>query len=112
MAGFRSPRSALSALQPAAFGADPSGERMARIRRSPHFKDGVFQNPGGVARTRPSGSMLEFAKVFFDKDTRPRRAPKGTVPVHATTYADLAKPPATGLRPGAASDRGRGGRRA
>ncbi|MER6960658.1 MBL fold metallo-hydrolase [Streptomyces sp. NPDC000618] len=98
MSGFRSLRSGLRALQPEAFGADPSGERMARIRRSPHFKDGVFQNPGGLARTRPSGSMLDFAKVFFDKEQRPRRAPSGTVPVHATTLADLAKPPATGLR--------------
>lgn len=96
--GFRSPSSGLRALRPAAFGADPSGERLARIRRSPHFKDGVFQNPGGTARTRPSGSTLEFAKLFFDKDERARRAPKGTVPVHATTLADIAKPPATGLR--------------
>ncbi|MET8163901.1 MBL fold metallo-hydrolase [Streptomyces sp. NPDC005329] len=98
MSGFRSLSSGLRALQPAAFGADPSGERLARIRRSPHFKDGVFQNPGGLASTRPSGSMLEFAKVFFDRDQRPRRAPVGTVPVHPTTLADLAKPPATGLR--------------
>nr|WP_239157755.1 MBL fold metallo-hydrolase [Streptomyces sp. SID13726] len=91
--------SGLRALQPAAFGADPSGERMARIRRSPHFKDGVFQNPGGTAaRTRPDGSPLEFAKVFFDGDTRPQRAPEGRIPVHATTLADLVKPPATGLR--------------
>ncbi|TWV32138.1 MBL fold metallo-hydrolase [Streptomyces misionensis] len=71
---------------------------MARIRRSPHFKDGVFQNPGGTARTRPSGSALDFAKVFFDKETRPLRAPGGTVPVHPTTFADLAKPSAGGLR--------------
>ncbi|KAB2975892.1 MBL fold metallo-hydrolase [Streptomyces sp. SS1-1] len=98
MAGSRFPSAGLSVLRPTAFGVDPSGERMARIRRSPHFRDGVFQNPGGTARTRPSGSMLEFAKVFFDKDTRPLRTPKGTVPVHPTTYADLAKPPATGLR--------------
>ncbi|MFF5308303.1 MBL fold metallo-hydrolase [Streptomyces massasporeus] len=98
MAGFRTLSSGLRALQPGAFGADPSGERMARIRRSPHFKDGVFQNPGGPARTRPSGSTLDFAKVFFDKDTRPRRTPKGTVPVHSTTLADIARPPATGLR--------------
>ncbi|MFJ8196350.1 MBL fold metallo-hydrolase [Streptomyces sp. NPDC096152] len=98
MAGFRSLSAGLRALQPAAFGADPGGERMARIRRSPHFKDGVFQNPGGVARTRPSGSMPAFAKVYFDKDARPRRAPSGTVPVHATTLADLSRPPATGLR--------------
>ncbi|KUN38100.1 MBL fold metallo-hydrolase [Streptomyces longwoodensis] len=98
MAGFRSLSSGLRALVPEAFGADPSGERLARIRRSPHFADGVFQNPGGLARTRPSGSALEFAKVFFDRETRPRRVPSGTVPVHPTTVADLAEPPATGLR--------------
>ncbi|MFJ5062350.1 MBL fold metallo-hydrolase [Streptomyces nigra] len=98
MAGSRFPSSGLNVLRPTAFGVDPSGERMERIRRSPHFGDGVFQNPGGAARTRPSGSMLEFAKVFFDKDTRPLRVPRGTVPVHPTTYADLAKSPATGLR--------------
>ena len=98
MSGFRPLSSGLRALQPAAFGADPSGERLARIRRSPHFKDGVFQNPVGVARTRPSGSLTEFAKVFFDKDERPRRAPSGNIPVHGTTLADIARPPATGLR--------------
>ncbi|GAB2762585.1 MBL fold metallo-hydrolase [Streptomyces bullii] len=98
MAGFRSLSSGLRALRPAAFGVDPSGERMARIRRSPHFKDGVFQNPGGSTRTRPSGSTRDFAKLYFDKEARIRRAPRGTMPVHATTLADLAKPPATGLR--------------
>src|SRR5690606_41791515 len=71
---------------------------MARIRRSPHFRDGVFQNPGGPSRTRPSGSARELAKVYFDKDRRARRAPLGTVPVHATTLADLPRPPADGLR--------------
>ncbi|MCQ9184366.1 MBL fold metallo-hydrolase [Streptomyces sp. IBSBF 2953] len=98
MSGFRPLSSGLRALQPEAFGADPSGERLARIRRSPHYKDGVFVNPGGPARIRPSGSALDFAKAFFDKEQRPRRSPVGTVPVHATTLADLAKPPATGLR--------------
>ncbi|EGX59871.1 hypothetical protein SZN_10683 [Streptomyces zinciresistens K42] len=98
MAGFRLPSAGVGVPRPAAFGVDPSGQRLERIRRSPHFRDGVFQNPGGAARTRPSGSMLEFAKVFFDRDTRPRRTPRGTVPVHPTTYADLAKPPVSGLR--------------
>lgn len=99
MAGFRSLSPGLRALQPEAFGADPSGERLARIRRSPHFKDGVFQNPGGIgARIRPSGSGLDIARAFLDKDTRPRRSPSGPIPVHPTTLADLAKPPATGLR--------------
>ncbi|WP_171991141.1 MBL fold metallo-hydrolase [Streptomyces sp. JHA26] len=98
MAAPRSPHTGLRVPRPAAFGADPGGERMARIRRSPHFRDGVFQNPGGTARTRPSGSAREFAKVYFDRESRLGRAPRGTVPVHATTLADLARPPATGLR--------------
>ncbi|MGW8328180.1 MBL fold metallo-hydrolase [Streptomyces sp. NPDC055897] len=100
MTGAASPqplRSRLRELRTDAFGADPAGERMARIRRSPNFADGVFQNPEG-ARTRPSGSTLEFAKQFFAKDQRARRAPTGTIPVHPTTLADIAKPPATGLR--------------
>ncbi|MFF1347974.1 MBL fold metallo-hydrolase [Streptomyces sp. NPDC058322] len=90
-------RTRLRTLRPAAFGADPGGARMERIRRSPNFADGVFQNPVG-ARTRPSGSTLEFAKVYFRKEERARRAPVDTVPVHATTYADLSETPATGLR--------------
>ncbi|MEW2294619.1 MBL fold metallo-hydrolase [Streptomyces sp. NPDC006743] len=98
MAGFRPSSSGLRALRPEAFGVDPGGARMARIRRSPHFKDGVFQNPGGEARTRPSGSPWDFAKLYFDKEQRVRRSPRGGIPVHATTYADLARPAATGLR--------------
>ncbi|MEG3630217.1 MBL fold metallo-hydrolase [Streptomyces poriticola] len=98
MAGFRLPSTGFRVPRPAAFGVDPGGERMARIRRSPHFTDGVFQNPGGPARTRPSGSALDFAKIFLDREARRRRTPGGTVPTHATTLADLARPPATALR--------------
>ncbi|MEW2389298.1 MBL fold metallo-hydrolase [Streptomyces venezuelae] len=89
----------LRSLRSAAFGADPSGARLARIRRSPNFSvaEGSFQNPVG-ARTRPTGSSLEFAKIYFRKEERVRRGPAGTVPVHATTLADLAKPPNGGLR--------------
>jgi L-ascorbate metabolism protein UlaG (beta-lactamase superfamily) len=95
--GFRTLSSGLRALRPAAFGADPGGARMRRIRNSPNFADGVFQNPE-TARTRPDGSMLEFAKVYFRSEERAHRSPTGTVPVHATTLADLARPAATGLR--------------
>ncbi|MFD3731981.1 MBL fold metallo-hydrolase [Streptomyces sp. NPDC058632] len=97
MAGIRSQSSGLRALRPAAFGADPAGERMARIRRSPHYRDGVFQNPTGPTRPRPPGSSRGLARTYFDKDTRARRAPHHTLPVHATTLADLARPPASGL---------------
>ncbi|MFF7333162.1 MBL fold metallo-hydrolase [Streptomyces sp. NPDC090306] len=98
MAGSRSSSSGLRALQPAAFGVDPSGERLARIRRSPHFKDGVFQNPGGPSSLGPTGSKLDLAKTYFDRDLKARRAPRSTVPVHPTTLADLEKPPVSGLR--------------
>ncbi|MEU6819849.1 MBL fold metallo-hydrolase [Streptomyces atriruber] len=89
----------LRSLRSAPFGADPAGARLARIRRSPNFSvaEGSFQNPVG-ARTRPTGSSLEFAKIYFRKEERVRRGPAGTVPVHATTLADLAKPPVDGLR--------------
>ncbi|MEU8527348.1 MULTISPECIES: MBL fold metallo-hydrolase [Streptomyces] len=91
-------RARLRSLRPEAFGADPAGERMERIRRSPNFADGVFQNPVS-AQHRPSGSTaVEMAKIYFEKEARVRRAPTGTIPVHPTTLADLAKPPVSGLR--------------
>ncbi|MDI2129953.1 MBL fold metallo-hydrolase [Yinghuangia seranimata] len=89
--------SGLRALRPDAFGAEPTGARLARIRSSPNFADGSFQNPV-PARTEPSGSMREFARAYFRAEDRAHRAPAGVVPVHPTTYADLAKPPTTGLR--------------
>ncbi|MFJ7157866.1 MBL fold metallo-hydrolase [Streptomyces sp. NPDC101118] len=97
MTGSRPLRAGLRALRPEAFGADPSGERMERILRSPHFADGVFQNPVGT-RERPSGSALAFAKIYFRKEERVRRTPSAPIPVHPTTLADIARPPATGLR--------------
>ncbi|GAB2916057.1 MBL fold metallo-hydrolase [Streptomyces heilongjiangensis] len=97
MSGSRSQSSGLR-VQPAAFGAVPTGARLERIRRSPHFANGVFVNPEG-ARVGPSrGAALEMAKGFFRKDERVRRAPAGLIPVHSTTLADLARPPASGLR--------------
>ncbi|GAA0397286.1 MBL fold metallo-hydrolase [Streptomyces luteireticuli] len=97
MTGFRPTSSPLDALRPAAFGADPSGERMARIRRSPNFRDGVFVNPVAASRT-PSGSMPAFLSTYFRKEERVRRAPVHAIPVHPTTVADLAVPAASGLR--------------
>jgi len=91
-------RSRLRSHRPAAFGADPAGERMVRIRRSPNFADGVFRNPEG-GRTRPSGgSMVEFAKIYFARESRARRVPAAPVPLHPTTVADLAGPATSGLR--------------
>ncbi|MEW2401907.1 MBL fold metallo-hydrolase [Streptomyces sp. NPDC046862] len=98
MSGFRSTSSGLRGLRPAAFGADPGGERLERIRRSPNFANGVFVNPEGT-RVRPAGgAALDMAKRYLRKEERAQRAPTGPVPVHSTTLADLARPPASGLR--------------
>ncbi|MFE0644846.1 MBL fold metallo-hydrolase [Streptomyces sp. NPDC058877] len=93
----RSPWARLRALRPESFGAEPTGERLARIRRSPNFANGIFQNPESARRV-PSGSTFELAKTYFEKEGRAHRAPTGAIPVHPTTLADIAKPPATGLR--------------
>ncbi|MFF8382696.1 MBL fold metallo-hydrolase [Streptomyces kanasensis] len=101
MTGVDAPRplrARLRSLRPAAFGADAAGERLERIRRSPNFADGAFRNPGGTADHRPSGSATEFAKVYFRKEERLRRAPARPIPLHPHTAADLAEAPATGLR--------------
>ncbi|EFG64305.1 MBL fold metallo-hydrolase [Streptomyces sp. SPB074] len=90
-------------LTPPAFGADPSGARLARIRRSPHFDPakGVFTNPEGPAGETtgaPAPDRKEFLRTYFRSEDRARRAPSGVLPVHPTTLADLARPPREGLR--------------
>ncbi|MFF2650289.1 MBL fold metallo-hydrolase [Streptomyces sp. NPDC058045] len=98
MTDIRSLSSGLRSLRPVAFGAEPTGARLARIRSSPQFADGSFRNPVG-ARARPSGgTALKLAGTYLSKEDRARRAPQGTIPVHPTTLRDLATPPATGLR--------------
>jgi len=91
-------RSPLAALIPA-FGDNPSGDRMERIRRSPNFADGVFTNPAAV-RLAPSGSMLKFARNYFRKEEKIRRAPAGEIPLYGerATLDRLAAPPESGLR--------------
>jgi L-ascorbate metabolism protein UlaG (beta-lactamase superfamily) len=96
--GSRSLSSGLRSLRPTAFGADPAGSRLRRIRSSPNFADGSFRNPVG-ARIRPeSGSAVDLAKIYFNKEGRLRRAPQGAVPVYEATAAALAVRSATGLR--------------
>ncbi len=88
----------MSAWRPAAFGAEPAGERLERIRRSPHFDTaaGIFRNP--PADPRPRGSGRDFLAGQLRKADRVRRRPAGAVPVRPLTAADLAVPPASGLR--------------
>ncbi|MGW2629140.1 MBL fold metallo-hydrolase [Streptomyces chattanoogensis] len=97
MTGSRPRRTPLSALRPAGFGAEPTGERLARIRRSPQFRDGQFRNPV-PARRVVRGSGLEMARMQLSREGRRGRAPVRPIPVHRPTAADWGRPPASGLR--------------
>src|SRR5690348_16726189 len=81
----------------ASFGAEPKGERLARIHRSPNFTDGAFRNPV-AAETLPRGSTLALLRTQLRRSARMRRRPAGAVPVHRLTAAEFAEPPASGLR--------------
>ncbi|QUQ64200.1 MBL fold metallo-hydrolase [Kutzneria sp. CA-103260] len=67
----------------AALGGRPTGDRLARMRHSPNYRDGAFQNPAGPAQPVPS--------PHHPAATVARRRPAGPVPL---VRPDLATPPA------------------
>ncbi|GGU50717.1 MBL fold metallo-hydrolase [Streptomyces albospinus] len=97
MTASRPRRTPLTALRPASFGAEPTGERLARMRRSPQFVDGQFRNPAPT-RQLLRGAALPMARTQLSRAGRLRRAPVGRIPVHRPTAADWGRPPASGLR--------------
>lgn len=85
------PRSA----RPLSFGAEPSGERLARIERSPHYdaESRRFRNPlPATAEPLPNTSRGTMARALL---RRTGRRPMGTLPVQRP---DFSVPPASGLR--------------
>jgi L-ascorbate metabolism protein UlaG (beta-lactamase superfamily) len=77
---------------PAAIGGRPSGERLARMRRSPNYRDGQFHNavPASIA---PPSSGPGIAREMLTG--RELRRPARSVPL---VVPDLSEPPAGGLR--------------
>ena len=78
-----------------ALGAAPKGERLARIRRSPNYRDGAFRNPDATTLGAP-GSMWEMIRRALGGHEQ--RVPPAPLPVVALTRADFERPPASGLR--------------
>jgi len=75
---------------PASLGRRPSGERAARIRRSPRFRDGAFRNPTpDDAQVRPSLKAIRSQLSGLDE-----RRPSGAVPL---VSAVPARPAPAGL---------------
>lgn len=55
-------------MQKATFGSLPQADRMQRIEKSPHYKDGEFQNTSYTPTFAPGyGFWSEIRKQFFDK---------------------------------------------
>src|SRR5918993_4158056 len=78
-----------------AFGAAPTGERLARIRRSPNYRDGGFQNPDATSLAS-EGSTWETIKRWLGGHEQ--RVPPAPMPIVTLTRADFAQLPASGLR--------------
>jgi L-ascorbate metabolism protein UlaG (beta-lactamase superfamily) len=85
----------LRGLRPLAFGAEPAGERLARIERSPHYdkEAGQFRNPVAASvRPRPTHGRSALMRALLRSEGR---KPAGAVPL---ARPDLGSPPASGLR--------------
>ncbi|GAA2094668.1 MBL fold metallo-hydrolase [Streptomyces albiaxialis] len=85
----------LSSLRPLSFGARPTGDRLARIERSPHYDRaaGRFANPEAAPDApRATGTRGQMMRALLR--TRGRK-PAGAIPLERP---DLSAPPASGLR--------------
>ena len=78
------------------FGAPMTGERLARARANPHYKDGVFVNPLPPAEDSLANLSSLLIKQFSGDEVRVPPAPIPVVPVDAAALrGDL---PSAGLR--------------
>jgi L-ascorbate metabolism protein UlaG (beta-lactamase superfamily) len=78
-----------------ALGAAPTGERLARIRRSPNYHDGAFRNPDATSLSTPGGTWKTIKQWLGGGE---QRVPPGPMPIVSLTRAAFATPPASGLR--------------
>lgn len=78
-----------------ALGAAPTGERLARIQRSPNYRDGAFQNPAATSLATDGGTWQTIRRWLGGHE---QRVPSGPLPVVSLTRTDFAQPPVSGLR--------------
>jgi L-ascorbate metabolism protein UlaG (beta-lactamase superfamily) len=78
-----------------ALGAAPEGERLARIKRSPNYRDGAFRNPEAT-QLGTTGSTWKTIRQWLGGHEQ--RVPPGPMPIVRLTKASFAQPPASGLR--------------
>jgi L-ascorbate metabolism protein UlaG (beta-lactamase superfamily) len=78
-----------------ALGAQPSGDRLARIQRSTNYRDGAFRNPEETSMAVKGGTGKMLRQWLMGHE---QRTPPAAIPIVRRTRADFAQPPASGLR--------------
>ena len=78
-----------------AMGASPEGERLARIQRSPNYRDGAFRNPPAPAMPSEQSAWTSIKRWVAGHEVRTPPAP---IPTVRLTRASLDRPPPSGLR--------------
>ena len=79
-----------------ALGAAPKGERLARIQRSPNYRDGAFRNPPESSSLATKVSNRGMLRRWLGGHEQ--RVPPGPMPIVKLTKAGFARPPVSGLR--------------
>jgi L-ascorbate metabolism protein UlaG (beta-lactamase superfamily) len=70
------------------FGAKPAGERLKRIRQSPHFRDGQFQNLHHTPQLTEGANIFSILREFlFDKSKQ--KFPPAPLPSRKTDLLHL-----------------------
>jgi L-ascorbate metabolism protein UlaG (beta-lactamase superfamily) len=76
-------------------GGTPTGERLARMQRSPNYRDGQFHNSDTTELGVEGSVGSSLKRWLFGPEERHPPAP---IPTVKLTRADFATPPASGLR--------------
>jgi L-ascorbate metabolism protein UlaG (beta-lactamase superfamily) len=71
------------------FGGTIRGERLDRLRRSPHWRDGKFLNPVPSHTMKPDALGETLRRQFFGDE---KRVPDQPIPIVPLTKAELTKP--------------------
>ncbi len=75
-------------MQGAQFGASPSGERLLKIRQSPNYRDGQFQNRSLTPQLTEDASLFSVMRKFFF-DRTPNKIPPAPLPSRKTDLLNL-----------------------
>lgn len=75
-------------MQQASFGRLPSGKRLEKIKQSPHYKEGQFQNLEHTPDLAEGVSYYQVMKEFFFQKSK-RNTPLDTIPSKKTNLKAL-----------------------